>query len=122
MNIYRKEGTYLVREKNTNEFVRWQGDNKIFFAGSKEDALIGLSEDEFEALRVCDCPDDIQEEYEKRIIECIHSGEIDIQDILPKEVKVGIYYYIDDEGKPQFDTDEMRSEFEAYITELEKLS
>jgi len=122
MNIYRKEGTYLVREKKTNTFVRWQSDNKIFFAGSKEDALIGLTEDEFEALRVCDCPDDIQKEYEERIIECIHSGELEVEDILPKEIKVGVYYYIDDEGKPQFDTDEMRNEFEAYITELEKLS
>jgi hypothetical protein len=121
MNIYRKEGTYLVREKKTNTFVRWT-DGKIFFAGSKEDALLGLTEDEFEALRVCDCPKDIQEEYEKRIIECIHSGEIDIQDIVPSAIAVDVYYYIDDEGKPQFDTETMREEFEAYITELEKLS
>jgi hypothetical protein len=121
MNIYRKEGTYLVREKKTNTFVRWT-DGKIFFAGSKEDALLGLNEDEFEALRVCDCPYNIQKEYEERIIECIHSGELEVEDILPKEIKVGVYYYIDDEGKPQFDTDEMRNEFEAYITELEKLS
>ena len=121
MNIYRKEGTYLVREKKTNTFVRWT-DGKIFFAGSKEDALLELNEDEFEALRVCDCPYNIQKEYEERIIECIHSGELEVEDILPKEVKVGVYYYIDGEGKPQFDTHEMRNEFEAYITELEKLS
>ena len=32
---------------------------------------------------------------------------------IPTEIKVGVYYYIDDETKqPVFDTDEMRNEFE----------
>lgn len=117
---YRKLHTYLVREIETNEFVRWQGDNTIFFAGSVEDALIGLPENLFEAVRVCDAPEDIQKEYEKRIDECIASGEISLDELIPKELKVGIYYYIDDEGKVHFDTDEMSAEFVTKLNELEK--
>lgn len=74
---YRKNGTYLVKDKKTNEFIRWQGDNTLFFAGSIDDALIGL-DDTFEAILVKDCPQDIQTEYEKRIDDCIESGEIEI--------------------------------------------
>jgi len=117
---YRKLHTYLVREVETNEFVRWQGDNAIFFAGSVEDALIGLPKDLFEAVRVCDAPEDIQREYEKRIDECITSGEIELSGLIPTEIKVNVYYYIDDEGKPQFDTDEMSAEFVRKLNELEK--
>jgi hypothetical protein len=117
---YRKLHTYLVREVETNEFVRWQGDNTIFFAGSVEDALIGLPKDLFEAVRVCDAPEDIQREYEKRIDECIASGEIELSRLIPTEIKVNVYYYIDDEGKPQFDTDEMSAEFVRKLNELEK--
>ena len=74
-NKYRKDFTYLVKDKKTNEFIRWNGENTIFFAGSIEDALIGL-DNTFEAIAVKDCPKDIQDEYEKRIDDCILNGEI----------------------------------------------
>lgn len=36
-----------------------------------------------------------------------------------EEIKVGIYYYIDDEtGKKVYDEDEMRDEFERKLEEL----
>jgi hypothetical protein len=76
MERYRKENTYLVIDKKTNQYIRLQGDNKLFFAGSKEDALIGLPNDDVEAIRVCDCPIDVQKEYEQRIDECIENGEL----------------------------------------------
>jgi|688.fasta_scaffold343022_2 hypothetical protein len=39
---------------------------------------------------------------------------------IPMEIKVGVYYYIDDETKqPVFDTDEMRNEFEQKLKEIE---
>ena len=51
----------------------------------------------------------------------------DLQDLLPtidnpipeQTIQVGVYYYIDDEGKKIYDFDEMMNEFEA---ELKKLS
>jgi hypothetical protein len=51
----------------------------------------------------------------------------DLQDLLPtidnpipeQTIQVGVYYYIDDEGKKVYDFDEMMNEFEA---ELKKLS
>lgn len=76
MDIYKKENTYLVFDKSNKEFARWNCDNKIFFAGSEEDALFGLKDSNYKAVRVCDCPSDIQKEYEQRIDECILSGEI----------------------------------------------
>jgi len=51
----------------------------------------------------------------------------DLQDLLmtinepvtEQTIEVGVYYYLDDEGKKVYDFDEMMSEFEA---ELKKLS
>jgi len=51
----------------------------------------------------------------------------DLQDLLPiidepipeQTIQVGVYYYLDEEGKKVYDFDEMMSEFEA---ELKKLS
>ena len=76
MDKYKKEHTYLVLEASTNAFVRWQGDNTIFFAGSVEDALISLERGAFYAIPVSQCSDAIQKEYEQRIDECIQNGEI----------------------------------------------
>jgi hypothetical protein len=76
-NKYRKSSTYLVIDKSTNEYIRWHWNEDLFFAGSIGDALIGL-DDTFEAIAVKDCPKDIQDEYEKRIDECILNGEISI--------------------------------------------
>jgi len=73
---YRKEHTYLVWNCSTNNFVRWNGDNTLFFAGSKEDALIDLDDNLFKAIPVSECSNHIQKEYEKRIDECIINGEI----------------------------------------------
>ena len=120
MDRYRKEHTYLVLEASTNTFVRWQGDNTIFFAGSVEDALIDLEQGSFYAIPVSQCSEAIQKEYEQRIDECIQSGEINIESIIPKNISVGVYYYMDN-NKPQFDTDEMRSEFESSLNKLEKI-
>jgi hypothetical protein len=123
MDRYRKEHTYLVLEASTNTFVRWQGDNTLYFAGSVEDALIDLEQGSFYAIRVSQCSSAIQKEYEQRIDDCIQSGEIDIESIIPKNISVGVYYYMDNEtNKPQFDTDEMRSEFESSLNKLEKIS
>ena len=117
MDRYRKKHTYLVLEASTNTFVRWQSDNTIFFAGSVEDALIDLEQGSFYAIPVSQCSSAIQKEYEQRIDDCIQSGEIDIESIIPKNISVGVYYYMDD-NKPQFDTDEMRSEFESSLNKL----
>jgi len=39
---------------------------------------------------------------------------------IPMEIKVGVYYYIDEEtNQPVFDTDEMRNEFEQKLKEIE---
>jgi hypothetical protein len=76
-NKYRKNSTYLVIDKLTNEYIRWHGDNTLFFAGSIDDALQGLG-DTCWAIAVKYCPKDIQDEYEKRIDECILNGEISL--------------------------------------------
>jgi hypothetical protein len=74
---YKKSSTYLVINMATKTFSRWHGDGNLFFAGSIDDALIGL-DDTYQAIPVKDCPKDIQDEYEKRIDECILNGEISI--------------------------------------------
>lgn len=39
---------------------------------------------------------------------------------IPMEIKVGVYYYIDENTKqPIFDTDEMTNEFEQKLKEIE---
>lgn len=121
--IYRKQHTYLVIENETNEYVRWSNEPKdIFYAGSVEDALIGLPKDEFRAIAVCDAPIHIQKEYEEAIDKAIMGGEIDIKDLIPQEYPIGVYYYFDDEGKPQFDVEEMTNEFNAMLKQLEVIS
>ena len=50
----------------------------------------------------------------------------DLQDLLPiidepvseQTIQVGVYYYIDDEGKKVYDFDEMMSEFEEELKRL----
>ncbi len=76
--IFRKEDTYIAFVKCNMTPLRWGSDNSLFFAGSEEDALEDLDKDIFVALPVCKCSSEIQTEYEKRIIECIESGEIEI--------------------------------------------
>lgn len=44
---------------------------------------------------------------------------INREPIAEKTIEVGVYYYIDDEGKKVYDMEEMQREFEA---ELKKLS
>jgi hypothetical protein len=39
----------------------------LFFAGSKEDALIGIEQYPCEAVEVIKCPENIQKEYEQLI-------------------------------------------------------
>lgn len=121
--IYRKQHTYLVIENETNEYVRWSNETKdIFYAGSVEDALIGLPEDEFRAIAVCDAPIHIQKEYEEAIDKAIMGGSLELTDMLPKELSVGLYYYIDDEGNFIFDEDEMINEFSTMLRQLEVIS
>jgi len=44
---------------------------------------------------------------------------INREPIAEQTIEVGVYYYLDDEGKKVYDTEEMQREFEA---ELKKLS
>jgi len=81
-NKYKKENTYLVFEKKTNQPLRWTSDNKLFFAGSVDDALeswvaANLPYNEFAAIQVSQCSKEIQTEYEQLIDEKIKSGEIE---------------------------------------------
>jgi hypothetical protein len=49
-----------------------------------------------------------------------------LQDLLPtidepvseQTIQVGVYYYIDDEGKKVYDTEEMQREFETKLKDL----
>lgn len=42
------------------------------------------------------------------------------ENAIPDSIQVGVYYYEDDEtGKPVFDTDSMRDEFENELKKLE---
>ena len=77
-NKYRKENTYLVFERGTDQPLRWESDNKLFFAGSVDDALGGLPCDKFVATQVNQCSKEIQTEYEQLIDEKIKSGEIEV--------------------------------------------
>ena len=121
--IYRKQHTYLVIENETGEYVRWATPNKeIFYAGSVEDALVGLPKDEFRAIAVCDAPPHRQLEYEQAIDKAIMDGTLELRDMLPKELNVGVCYYVDDEGNFHFDLDEMQNEFSLFLNALEKVS
>jgi hypothetical protein len=72
-DIYKKEHTYLL--KNDDEYVRWRDSEDLFFAGSAEDALVGVDGHKyFSAERVCDAPAEIQKEYEETIDRLIKSG------------------------------------------------
>ena len=43
-----------------------------------------------------------------------------MSNIIPLNIEVGVYYYIDEEtGKPVFDTDSMTEEFQQKLNELE---
>ena len=75
-NIYRKQNTYIAFIRCNMRPLRWTN-NKLFFAGSEEDALYDLDRDIFIALPVSECSKEIQREYEKRIEECIISDEIE---------------------------------------------
>jgi hypothetical protein len=77
-NIYKKENTYLVFERGTDQPLRWKSDSKLFFAGSVDDALEGLPYGEFVAIQVSQCSKEIQTEYEQLIDEKIKSGEIEV--------------------------------------------
>ena len=76
VDVYKMENTYLVYDKSSHEYVRWTDDKKLFFAGSKGDAILGLPKDKFEVERVCDAPEHTQKEYMKLIDEKIKNGEL----------------------------------------------
>ena len=121
--IYRKQHTYLVIENETGEYVRWETPNKeIFYAGSVEDALVGLPKDLFRAIAVCDAPPHRQLEYEQAIDKAIMDGTLELKDMLPNELKIGVYYYVDDKGNFHFDMDEMEEEFNSFMNAFEKVS
>jgi hypothetical protein len=121
--IYRKQHTYLVIENETNEYVRWATPTKdIFYAGSVADALIGLPEDGFRAIAVCDAPTHIQKEYEEAIDKAIMDGTLELKDMLPKELSVFLCYYVDDDGNFVFDEDEMINNFSTMLKQLEIIS
>lgn len=63
---YKKESTYLL--KINGEFCRWESDKTLSYFGSEMDALEGLNPPyNAEAIRVIDCPEEIQKEYELQI-------------------------------------------------------
>ena len=39
---------------------------------------------------------------------------------MENKIEVGIYYYVDEDGKKVYDTEEMTREFEQKLDELEK--
>lgn len=45
-------------------------------------------------------------------------NEEEAYDTMPTEVNVGVYFYIDDNGKPVIDREEMQREFEEKLKEL----
>jgi hypothetical protein len=62
-----KNHTFLVFDYDKQDYIRWVSDKSLFFAGSKEDALIGIEQYPCEAVEVIKCPDSIQKEYEQLI-------------------------------------------------------
>ena len=62
-----KNHTFLVFDYEYQDYLRWASDNTLFFAGSKEDALLDLEQYPFEAVEVIKCPENIQKEYEQLI-------------------------------------------------------
>ena len=76
MDIYKKYNTYLAIEVSTNEPLRWADDNKLFFAGSIDDALEFINRNDVIALQVSKCSKELQIEYEQLIDEKIKNGEI----------------------------------------------
>jgi hypothetical protein len=49
-------------------------------------------------------------------------GTLELRDMLPKELKIDVCYYVDDEGNFHFDLDEMQNEFSSFLNALEKVS
>lgn len=47
--------------------------------------------------------------------------EIRVTKGIPVTLEVGVYYYINDQGKPVFDEEEMQRELENKISELKKV-
>ena len=64
---YKEETTYLIFDKSTNLPDRWVGDSTLCFFGSKEDAMLGLKEEEFVAIPVSECSEELKKEYRKLI-------------------------------------------------------
>ena len=62
-----KNHTFLVFDYEYKDYLRWASDNSLYFAGSKEDALLDLEQYPFEAVEVIKCPENIQKEYEQLI-------------------------------------------------------
>lgn len=76
--IYKYKNTWLVFSFQDNEPLRWQGDNTLFFAGSKSDAMLNLSTELFYAHTVLACMNEkVVKEYEQRIDACYLSGELE---------------------------------------------
>jgi hypothetical protein len=67
MDKYQKDCTYLVFERVTKEFLRWSSDKTLFFASNVNDALVGLPKNEYVAIEVASCSEEIQREYEAKI-------------------------------------------------------
>lgn len=47
--------------------------------------------------------------------------EIRVTKGIPMKIEVGVYYYMDEDGKPVFDEEEMQRELENNISELKKV-
>lgn len=44
------------------------------------------------------------------------------QNEIPRNIQVEVYYYLDDNGRIQFDIEEMTAEFENKLNQLETLN
>lgn len=69
-----KNNTYLLFDLSSQEFIRWNCDKTLFFAGSKEDAMFGNDYPNLQAIEVIKCPEPIQKEYELTINKLIKNG------------------------------------------------
>jgi len=38
---------------------------------------------------------------------------------IPEKIEIGVYYFLDEDGKPVFDVEEMQREFDEKVKDLE---
>lgn len=58
---------------------------------------------------------------ENKIFMSDNEKEIRVTKGIPMKIEVGVYYYMDEDGKPVFDEEEMQRELENNISELKKV-